>query len=145
MAITSFQVQNILRTYAKQLSRGQRLARTRATSQPAPSDQVNISIEARRKQVIEKITSEIVTNIGSRLPGISQAMGGVESQALRQLSQEYGKELDIYQDERTGRLLFKVIDPNTREVAERISPEESTQLQERLFVITQQIIDQNMI
>jgi hypothetical protein len=145
MAITSFQVQNILRTYAKQLSRGQRLARHRATSQPPPSDQVNISIEARRKQVIEKITSEIVTNIGSRLPGISKAMGGVESQALRQLSQEYGKELDIYQDERTGRLLFKVIDPNTREVAEKISPEESTQLQERLFVITQQIIDQNMI
>ncbi|MGD9123689.1 MAG: hypothetical protein PVG60_01285 [Desulfarculaceae bacterium] len=95
--------------------------------------------------MIEKITSEIVTNIGSRLPGISKAMGGVESQALRQLSQEYGKELDIYQDERTGRLLFKVIDPNTREVAEKISPEESTQLQERLFVITQQIIDQNMI
>ena len=145
MAITSFQVQNILRTYARQLSRGQRLARNRAATQSAPTDQVNISIEARRKQVIEKITSEIVTNIGSRIPGLSQGMGAVEDQALRQLSEEYGKQLDIHQDESSGQLLFKVVDQEKGEVIEDLPAEESNKLQERLFTITQKIVDQNMI
>jgi len=145
MAITSFEVQNILRTYAKQLSRGQRLARHRAASKTPPGDQVNISIEARRKQVIEKITSEIVNNIGSRLPGMGQGLGGVEDQALRQLSEEYGKSLDIAHDEATGRLMFRVIEPQSGTVVEDLGPQESAGLQDRLYTITQQIIDQNMI
>jgi hypothetical protein len=115
MTITSFHVQNILRTYARQLSRGQRLARNRAANQATQNDQVNISIEARRKQVIEKITSEIVSSIGSRVPGMAQGMGGLEEQALQQLSKEYGKHLDIYQDAGSGQLMFRVVEDQNRE------------------------------
>lgn len=145
MAITSYQVQNILRTYAKQLSRGQRLARSRAASGSAPSDQVNISIEARRKQVIEKITAEIVSNIGYRLPALGGGLGGVEDMALKQLSLEYGQNLDIGQDAATGQLQFKVLDPQSGEVVQALGPDDSAKLQERLFVITQDIIDRNMV
>lgn len=145
MAITSYQVQNILRTYAKQLSRGQRLARNRQSAGPSPRDQVNISIEARRKQVIEKITAEIVANLGARLPGLGQGLGGVEEQALAQLSEEYGQTLDLKQDGSTGQLLFTVVDPNMGEVVQTIDADESARLQERLYTITQQIIDDNMI
>ena len=145
MAITSYQVQNILRTYAKQLSRGQRLARTKAAQEPAPSDQVNISIEARRKQVIEKITAEIVANLGNRLPGLGSGLSGVEESALKQLSQEQGKTLDITNDERTGRLIFLEVDPESGEVQKTLDRDESSQLQERLYRITQDIIDTNMI
>lgn len=145
MAITSYQVQNILRTYAKQLSRGQRLARNRQTAEPRPGDQVNISIEARRKQVIEKITSEIVANLGSRLPGLGQGLGGVEEQALAQLSQEYGQELDLKQDPGTGQLLFTVVEPDMGEAVQTLGAKESAKLQGRLYDITQEIIDDNMI
>lgn len=145
MTITSYQVQNILRTYAKQLSRGQRLARTRAAREPAPNDQVNISIEARRKQVIEKITSEIVTNLGSQLPGDGQGLGGVEEQALAQLSQEYGKNLDIKPDESSGRLTFRVVDPQEGTLVQDLDPQESARMQDRLYAITQEIIDRNMV
>lgn len=145
MTITSYQVQNILRTYAKQLSRGQRLARSRAASEPRPADQVHISIEARRKQVIEKITSEIVVNIGARLPGLGRALGDVEEQALKQLSEEYGKPLEIFQDERTGQLMFKVISAEDGTVLYNLGGEESAGLQERLYNVTQEIIDQNMV
>ena len=145
MAITSYQVQNILRTYAKQLSRGQRLARSRAASGPAPSDQVNISIEARRKQVIEKITAEIVSNIGYRLPGLGGSLGGVEEMALKQLSLEYGQPLDLGQDGASGEITFRVLDPQSGEVVQELGSEESNRLQERLFAITQDIIDRNMV
>lgn len=145
MTITSFQVQNILRTYAKQLSRGQRLARRRMASEPQPADQVNISIEARRKQVIEKITAEIVSNIGYRAPGLGGGPGGLEDSALKRLSQEYGRSLDIGQDENTGVLRFMVREPETGEVVQVLGHEESADLQERLFVITQQIVDDNMV
>ncbi len=145
MAITSYQVQNILRTYAKQLSRGQRLARNRQSAEPSPRDQVNISIEARRKQVIEKITAEIVANLGSRLPGLGQGLGGVEEQALARLSEEYGQTLDLQQDGSSGQLIFTVVDSDMGEVVKTLDPEESARLQERLYTITQQIIDDNMI
>ncbi len=145
MAITSYQVQNILRTYAKQLSRGQRLARSRSAKEPAPNDQVNISIEARRKQVIEKITSEIVANLGSRLPGSGQGLGGVEDQALAQLSQEYGKNLDVKADESSGRLMFRVVDQQKGDMVQELDPQESARLQERLYALTQDIIDRNMV
>lgn len=145
MAITSYQVQNILRTYARQLSRGHRLARTKKAQEQAPADQVNISIEARRKQVIEKITQEIVANISSRAPGLGSDLSGVEDQALEQLSREYGKPLDISEDESTGQLMFRVVDADEGEVVEYLSPEESAGLQERLYALTQEIIDRNMI
>ncbi len=146
MTITSFQVQNILRTYAKQLSRGQRLARVRAASESLPADQVNISIEARRKQVIEKITSEIVNNIGLRVPGRDTAgLASLEEMALSQLSQEYGGTLDLSQDETTGQLSFKLVDAQEGTLLRDLGPEESARLQDRLYAITQEIIDQNMV
>ncbi len=145
MTITSFQVQNILRTYARQLSRGQRLARNKVAAQTSANDQVNISIEARRKQVIEKITSEIVNSIGARVPGMGQGMGGLEEQALKQLSQEYGQKLDIYQDAGSGQLMFKVLGEQTGEVVQNLDADESARLQERLYQITQSIVDSNMV
>ncbi|MFH1061020.1 MAG: DVU0524 family FlgM-associated protein [Pseudomonadota bacterium] len=145
MTITSFQVQNILRTYAKQLSRGQRLARRRMNSEAQPSDQVNISIEARRKQVIEKITAEIVSSIGYRVPGLGGVPGGLEDSALKRLSQEYGRSLDIGQDEDSGILRFMVRDPESGEVTRVLGHDESAELQDRLYVITQQIVDENMV
>jgi hypothetical protein len=145
MTVTSYQVQNILRTYAKQLSRGQRLARSRTSGETAPDDQFNISVEARRRRVIEKITSEIVAGIGSRMPGLREELGGIEEQALRQLSQEYGKHLDIRQDEDNGQLMFRVVDPHKAEIVQELDAQESAELQERLFAITQEIIDRNMI
>lgn len=147
MTITSYQVQNILRTYARQLSRGQRLARNRAAQEPQASDQISISVEARRRQVIEKITSEIVAGIGTRIPGMPEGMGGVEEQALGQLSREYGQTLDLATDESTGKLVFRVIDPEAAGPAavKTLGPEESAKLQDRLYAITQEIIDKNMI
>jgi hypothetical protein len=145
MTITSFQVQNILRTYAKQLSRGQRLARVRAASEPPAGDQVNISIGARRRQVIEKITAEIVANIGLRLPGRESGLANVEEMALDQLSREYGQTLDIGQDEASGQLRFLVKDQPQGEVVKELDAKESARLQDRLYAITQDIIDQNMV
>lgn len=145
MTITSYQVQNILRTYARQLSRGQRLARAKASVETTQSDRVNLSIEARRKQVIEKITSEIVSNIGARLPGLQESWGGVEETALKRLSEEYGETLATFQNEQTGQIMFNVLDPRSGEVTKELSPEESGKLQERLYEITQGIIDENML
>ena len=145
MTITSYQVQNILRTYAKQLSRGQRLARARRSMEAGLGNEFALSIEARRKQVIEKITAEIVANLGSRLPGMGQAWGGVEEQALAYLAKEYGQPLDIYQDESTGQLMFNVVNAENGEVVQYLSSDESARLQNRLYTITQGIVDNNML
>ena len=121
------------------------MARQKAITQARLADQVNISIDARRKQIIEKITAEIVANIGARFPGLRQGMDAVEKEALNYLSQEVGARLEIYQDEASGSLLFRELDAKTGEEIRTLSRDESRKLQERLFDITQDIIDKNMV
>ena len=147
MAISTYQVQNVLRTYAKQLSKGQRLARARIAHETLPYEQINTSIGIRRKLIIEKITAEIVNNLGLNFPGEETAggLGGVEAAAMSKLIKEYGQPLQIKQDEISGFFSFKVVDPETGVIVHNLDHQESARLANRLGDIAQEIIDQNML
>ena len=58
---------------------------------------------------------------------------------------EYGQGLDIYQDAGSGQLMFKVLDGQEGDVVTNLDADESARLQERLYQITQGIVDSNMI
>lgn len=142
MAINTYQVQNILRTYGKQLSRSRKTAPTgRTRLAQAIADQVNISSDAKRRQVINKIAHEIILQLSSQNP---QGRSPIETEALEQLSQEYGRELEVYET-KDGRLLFTVLDDDRATIIEELSAEESDWLADRLNEITRGIVDQNMI
>jgi hypothetical protein len=68
MAVTTHHVHNILRTYSKQLSQGNGIAVKREIAGQYPSDQATTSVKARRKAVIEKVTSDIVDRIIHQAP-----------------------------------------------------------------------------
>ena len=137
MAITTYQVQNILKTYSRQLIRGHRMARARSEG----PYQVKLNVEARRRQIVERITAEIVNNIG--LANFGPGLDDVELMAMRQLSQEYGKPLVLLKDEFSGRFRFQV---KAEEALPReLGQEECARLEDRLYHIAQSIIETNML
>ncbi len=142
MGITTYQVQNILRTYGKQLSRGKKKPRLTPDSLKARAiaDQVNISSDAKRRQVINKITQEII----GQLTGQIQSRGPLEKEALSRLSKEYGRPLEVFED-RDGNVRFAVVDGRQRTIVEELSSEESQELSRRLSEITKAIVDENMV
>ncbi|MBW2618243.1 MAG: hypothetical protein JRC92_05155 [Deltaproteobacteria bacterium] len=142
MTISTYEVQNILRTYGKQLGRIRKQA-DRPASQAtgtAGADNVQISAEAKRRQVITKVAHEIIDHIASR----PQTKTPAEKEALQQLSQEFGHSLEVFRN-RDGGLRFAVVDPEAGKVLADVLPGETERLVQRFSEITQSIVDQNMI
>jgi hypothetical protein len=139
MAITTYQVQNILKTYARQLARGHRLAK--AKSKGIYPYQLQVNAQARRRQIIEKITAELIDNLG--MSNFSGILDEVELLAMRTLSREYGQPLTIMKDDLSGTFKFKAQYTDTE--SKELSDSENAQLEDRLYAITQNIIEHNMV
>jgi hypothetical protein len=139
MVITSYHIQNILRTYSQQLSEGTRLARTRKMDRVDRDDLVKISTEARKRYMIEKISQEMVQNLGSGLERNNTA-----EEILNRLSREYGQPLDVDLKEDQG-LVFKIKGLDDGQVPESLSPAASEQLKTRLMDITKAVISDNLL
>ena len=59
--ITTYQIRNVLRVYGNQLKKRNMPDQNPAEEMPRFKDAVNISIEARRKQVLVNITNHLIT------------------------------------------------------------------------------------
>lgn len=138
MTISTYQVHNVLRAYGKQLSQGRRMPRTTGAGAPNQADRISISSQARRKAVIDKVTSDIVNRIIHEGP-----RNEVEQGVLRQLEDEYGDSLAVKRE--NSELVFKVIDKENGEVTKTLSIEESRFLQDRLEQITKNKVNGQMI
>ena len=97
MAISAYQINNVLRVYGEQLRRGRISNRKRSTDTNAP-DKISISARARRENIIDDITSNIVERITHFEPHEN-----VES--------EPGK-LPSNNEDRHDKLIFQEIDEN---------------------------------
>ena len=139
MVITSYHIQNILRTYSQQLSEGSRLARTRKMEGVDRNDFVKISTEARKRYMIEKISQEMVQNLGSGLERNNTA-----EEILNRLSREYGQPLDVDLKADQG-LVFKIRGRDDGQVPESLSPAASEQLKTRLMDITKAVVSDNLL
>jgi hypothetical protein len=140
MTITSYQIQNVLRTYGRQLLRGKLRNRT-VQDLNAPSGEATLNREAKRKQVIDQIAKEVLRKI--TLEGVFSDTG---KEALAKLSQEIGQPLEIIPAVK-GEWEFSLIPVSEPALAiqEAIAPSNSEALKERLYQITYDIIDQNTL
>ncbi len=141
MTITTYQVQNILRTYGKMLGRKRKLAQGQdAASSATPLDKIDISSEAKRRQVINKIAQEIIGQVTSN----PQRQNQVEKDVLTELTQEYGQPLEVFQN-RDGSLRFAVLDDENGSIVQELLPEENQRLEKRFSEIAKEIVDRNMV
>ena len=71
--ITTYQIRNVLRIYGNQLKKRTMLLQDSVSPSRQPSDFVDISVEARKKQMFNQISNDIVSKITqTKLPPKSE-------------------------------------------------------------------------
>jgi len=137
MVISTYQVNNVLRVYGEQLRQNRTLNRPGDVNTRSP-DRISISVEAKRKTIVDKIASGIVDKITQYGP-----QENVEKEVFQKLENEYGAQLVISRRSPTD-LIFKVIDKNG-ETINSLSIEDSEFLRYKLEEITKDAISKNMM
>ncbi len=137
MTITSYQIQNVLRTYGRHLLRG-RLKDLGLPNKPHISPGKNTIAENRRRQVIDQIVQEMLRKI--TLEGVT---GDTEKEALGRLSREVGRPLEIVAAEGDWHFAVPAEQPVGRQSV--FSQDGLKALKERFYQITYEIIDHNTL
>jgi hypothetical protein len=137
MVISTYQVNNVLRVYGDQLRQNRLSGKEKGGDVRSP-DKIDISSEAKRKAIIDKIASDIVARITQYGPHEN-----VEKDVFKKLEDEYGANLAISRNTPTD-LIFKVIDGNG-ETINSLSVEDSQFLRYKLEEITRDVVDKNMM
>ena len=137
MVISAYQVNNVLRVYGDQLRNNRLSDRPKNTNTRSP-DRINISVEAKRKAIIDNIANSIVDRITNYGP-----QDKVEEEVSKNLEDEYGVQLAITRKSPTD-LIFKVIDENG-ETKNSLSIKDSKFSRYQLEEITSETVDENMM
>ena len=138
MTITNFDVQQVLRTYHRQLAEKTRLSREKVYKKILQQDSISISQESRKRLLTDRITQQITNQFLSNSDR-NETMDTI----MGQLSQDYGKPLDVSSDGQN--LIFKVLSPGNGNEAENLSPAENERLNERFIDITKTIVYDNLV
>ena len=64
--ITTYQVRNVLRVYGNQLKKRSEENRDQESAAHQPSDSVDISMAARRKQILSRMSNQLISEISTR-------------------------------------------------------------------------------
>jgi hypothetical protein len=136
MVISAYHVNNVLRVYGDQL-RQSKISSRLNNIDPSKPDRISISSNARRKTIIDNITTNIINKITQYGPH-----DNVEKEVFEKLEDEYGAQLTISGDN-PKELVFKEINEHG-ETINSLSIEDSSFLTNKLKEITQETIDKNM-
>lgn len=137
MVISTYQVNNVLRVYGEQL-RQNKLSDKQKDGDARSPDKIDISSEAKRKAIVDKIASDIVDRITQFGPHEN-----VEKEVFKKLEDDYGAHLTVAGNGSTD-LIFKVIDEDG-ETMNSLSLEDSKFLRYKLEEITRDTVNRNMM
>ena len=138
MIVSNHQIQNVLKVYTSQLSRGHV-----AVSQSMPirrplADAVDISAEGKREALIERLTKAIVGRIirkDPRLHSDSHPVERLEGEIDNDVAVMEGRELEI---------AYNVIDGDATKTLNTLSMENPTDLIKRLEHHTRKVVEKNL-
>ena len=139
MAANPALLRNMLRTYGRQVTTARRLARYRRSLQAAGAqDQIEISREAKRRDLVHKVAAEIVESLivtGSDNPVVEDIIRELET-AFRT------KFLFAYPPEEQDLQIFRVPGENN---AVEVTGAERVKVLEKLWHITLEKVDETML
>ncbi len=139
MHIPSYQIQNVLKVYSKQLSQQKFLAKSKTLQQNTTSaDSVTISSKGKRQAIIEKVATNIIDRITMEGPREQ-----VEANITSQIEQELGKKIN-FTDKKENLFTYTYIDENDKKVTKSLSVEDSDFVMKRMTELAKQVADSNM-
>lgn len=138
MAVHPVNVRLMLRTYGKQLTNAKRLARfKRALAISGAQDAVSISREAKRRELVERISQEVIENLlvnGQENPVVNKVLEALEEDLGEQVLFDYpldGGEVQILRQTPEGPI--------------EVAAEEKMTILRRLWEITLSKVDETML
>ncbi|MCP4023528.1 MAG: hypothetical protein GY729_16905 [Desulfobacteraceae bacterium] len=138
MQIPSYQIQNVLKVYSRQLSQGKILSKNKFGIANKPSaDNVTISSEGKRQAIIEKVAANIVERITSEGPKEKS-----EENIASQIEKEFGKKINFTQGKH--QFTYTAIDENNKKETHTLSVEDSKFILKRMTELARQVADSNM-
>jgi hypothetical protein len=137
MQIPSYQIQNVLKVYSRQLSQGKMLSRKLDVTDKTSADNVTISSEGKRQAIIEKVAANIVDRIITEGPKEQN-----DEQITEQIEKELGKKLDFAKGK--NQFTYTSVDENNEKVSQTLSVEDSIFVVKRMTELARQIADNNM-
>ena len=138
MQIPSYQIQNVLKVYSRQLSQGKILSRNKfGNAHKVSADNVTISAEGKRKAIIDKVAANIVDKIITEGPKEKN-----EERITSQIEKELGKKINFAKDK--NQFTYTVIDENNEKVTHTLSVEDSKFIVKRMTELAREVADSNM-
>lgn len=137
MQIPSYQIQNVLKVYSRQLSQGKILSRKLGTADKVSADSVTISSKGKRQAIIEKVATNIVDRIITEGPKERN-----EEQITEQIEKELGKKLDFTKGK--NQFTYTSVDDNNSKSIQTLSVEDSIFVVKRMTELARQFADKNM-
>ncbi len=137
MQIPSYQIQNVLKVYSRQLSQGKLLSKNKFSNAKVSADSVSISSEGKRQAIIDKVASNIVDRIITEGPKEKN-----DEQITGQIEKELGKKINFTRGK--NQFTYTTVDENNNKVAKTLSVEDSKFVVERMTELARQVADTNM-
>ena len=138
MQIPSYQIQNVLKVYSRQLSQGKMLSRNKfGTPDKVSADSVSISSEGKRQAIVEKVAANIVDKIITEGPKEKN-----EEQITEQIEKELGKKINFTKGK--TQFTYTTIDDNNNKTTQTLSVEDSQFVVKRMTELARQVADNNM-
>jgi len=137
-----YQIKSMVGAYGKQITTARRLARYRKMLRAAGSqDELSISREAKRRDLVHRITAEIIENLLT-----TESDTPVARELIDQLSEEFGHPLVFaYPPEEQELQIFKLVPGDRGDKAEELGPEEKGAVFERLWRLALEKVDDTML
>ncbi len=131
MNVSSFHIQHVIKAYGQRLGR-RSLARIKLARAEKPSpDSIEISQEAKKKQLIHEITNDLVDRAKTQAKGLGQE--DIEEALFAKIGEKFKEKVDIIpQKNRNSGFKFKVIDSDSKEKVEELSFEDLKSIIETL-------------
>lgn len=110
MRIPSYQIQNVLKSYSRQLSQGKTLARNQ-TAGESQADNVSISADAKRTTILRKVTAAIVNRVTTI--GLQEDF---ELKVADQVQQEFGQRINFTHGEEDSFSFTSIDEDNVKTI-----------------------------
>jgi hypothetical protein len=138
MQIPSYQIQNVLKVYSRQLSQGKMLGRGKlGNADKASADSVKISSEGKRQVIIDKVAANIVDRIITEGPKEKN-----EEEITNQIEKELGKKINFSKEK--NKFTYTTIDENNQKTNHTLSVEDSKFIVKRMTELARKVANNNM-
>ena len=138
MQIPSYQIQNVLKVYSRQLSQGKIPGRNNiANANKISADSVTISPEGKRQAIIDKVASNIVDRIITEGPKEK-----TQEKTTSQIEKEPGRNINFTKEK--NQFTYTKIDENNQKIIHTLSVEDSKFITQRMAELARKIADSNI-